>query len=1487
MLLFMSILRAARRPVALWSVFLLLAGATVYTVAPALTVASPSGGPQTAHGSHTEYLHGADVTVNTTTYNTVNEGAVTGIQYAASAVLPRRQDTLLLDPAGVSIFASDPVPTGTVWDISGSWTFNPYVRTSDTTGFFVRARIYRIGTDGVATQVDSSNNGTTYETTTYQLASWTDNSVAAGVVLQAGERFGVAFLLNDDDTGDLMGYMGFDHSSTPSNVIASVRAAVVKEAHYRIGQDSPLTAMTWYSAADVLGPNIPRNTNLRVRFQLYNDGPVSRTWTPQLEWTATPGSGYAAVPTVSGAAPFFVSDTTQYANGASIATGNFGLGTGTGTAQTGTAYDTANPAGSALTMNANSYTEVEFNIQANGNATEGQTYYFRLTNNNALLAAYETADAQFTILIPATNKEAHYRIGQDSPLTAMVWYAATDTAATGIPQNTNFRVRFQTYNTGGLSATWTPQLEWTTTPGSGYAALPTTSGAPPFFVADTTQYTNGVSIATGDFGLGAGTGTPQTGIAYDTANPAGGSFVLNAASYIEVEFNVQANSNATSGGTYYFRLTDSGTPLTAYETADAQISIQTVIGVVREAHYRIGQDSLLTAMTWYAATDTAATAIPQNTNLRVRFQLYNNGGANATWTPQLEWTTTPGSGYAALPTTSGAPPFFVADTAQFINSATIATGDFGLGVGTGAAQAGIAYDTANPAGGAITVNANSYVEVEFNIQANANSTLGATYYFRLTDSGTPLTAYDTANAQIQIQTPGVVREAHYRVGQDNPLAAMNWYAATDVAATNMSRDTNLRIRFQLYNDGELSTTWTPQLEWSATAGSGYAAVPTTSGVPPFFVNHTTYFADGDAIGTVYFGLGAGTGTPQAGIAYEAQNPATVALTLNSGDYTEVEFSVQANTNATLGATYYFRLTDTGAALTAYETTDAQVTMEAPCSLCSDHYRIGQDTALTAMNWYAAVDTVVTALPRNTNARLRFQLYNNTGTNATWTPQMEWSTLAGSGYTAMPTTSGVPPFFVADTTQYTNAASIATGDFGLGTGVGTAQTGTAYDTENPAGVTVTLNAGSHTEIEFSIQANANAAEGASYYFRLTNSGTPLSAYEHSAAQAIVQNAPPPTPTPGPPAHNFHQPYAADTSACAACHRVHTSPAFTAVQKKWPEEEVCYTCHDGTGAPDIFSQFAKAYKMPITGTQGVHSLTEARSKNPASFSGVNRHVECTDCHNPHYASAGTHDIGSAYAFGPQQGVWGVTPSYTAAWSTPTFSTTSQVTYQYELCFKCHSSWAFGGSPPTVPSGGFLETDIAKEFNPLNASFMPIMAQGKNPFVLANGTSYASSLIGGFTPTSRMTCADCHGSDNPSDPVGPHGSTNPFILRGTWDRTTGQAGTQNHLCFMCHDWNVYGATGNAGANSTGFSGGSTNLHTFMVGNRNRAYNDNDIVCMDCHVAVPHGYYRDHLIGFSGDASPYIDRPYSGGLTTINTWQSSGQWTFNSCSTAMNNCS
>lgn len=382
----------------------------------------------------------------------------------------------------------------------------------------------------------------------------------------------------------------------------------------------------------------------------------------------------------------------------------------------------------------------------------------------------------------------------------------------------------------------------------------------------------------------------------------------------------------------------------------------------------------------------------------------------------------------------------------------------------------------------------------------------------------------------------------------------------------------------------------------------------------------------------------------------------------------------------------------------------------------------------------------------------------------------------------------------------------------------------------------------------------------------------------------------TPTPGPPAHNFNSPYSSDTSSCAGCHRVHTSPAPQALQDGWPEEQTCFACHDGTGGPDILSEFQRVSRMPVEATVGIHSLSEWRTQQSSAFSGANRHVECTDCHNPHYAAAGNHTIGSAFAFGPQQGVWGIETDYSLAppLSPPTFTPVDRVTFQYELCLKCHSSWAYGASPPITPSGGFPQTDQSAEFNPANASYHPITAIGKNPFVQGGGTSYASSLINGLTPTSRLVCSDCHGSSSPTAPAGPHGSDNAFILTGPWSRNTGTS-TPNDLCFTCHDYNVYANRANDRAPwdaRTGFSEPDRNLHAIMVGGRNRANNDDPITCMDCHVAIPHGYDRDHLLGFTGDGLPYVDRPYTGGLTTIDTWQASGEWTFDSCGTAMDSC-
>ena len=557
---------------------------------------------------------------------------------------------------------------------------------------------------------------------------------------------------------------------------------------------------------------------------------------------------------------------------------------------------------------------------------------------------------------------------------------------------------------------------------------------------------------------------------------------------------------------------------------------------------------------------------------------------------------------------------------------------------------------------------------------------------------------------------------------------------------------------------------------------------------------------------------------------------------------------------------------------------------APGQVRSSHYRVGEDQPLSAPVWFAGTDTPATSFDKNQAFQLRFAVYDDSASSVDWLPRLDWSTSPASGFQPMLTVPGAGPFQVFNSAAFADGDAIALANFGTGTSPGTAVVGVAYDATNPAPAPITLNGNSYTEIAYTVFVDSSAADGQLYYFRLSDGGTPLVSYDNGPARLIIGFPLPPPPATQPPAHNFHQPYSADTSACAACHRAHTSPAPTVLYKTWPEEEVCFTCHDGSVAPDIFTQFNKPFVMPITGTEGVHSKDEPRVKDPLAFSAANRHVECADCHNPHLAGAGNHTVGSNYAFGPQQGVWGVAVENTAPWAAPTFTPVTEVTFQYELCFKCHSSWAYGASPPTSPSGGFPETDQAKEFNTLNPAYHPVEDVGRNPFLEASGSSYASSLIGGFTPTSRMVCSDCHMSETASDPAGPHGSTQAFILRGQWDRTTGRSGTQNHLCFTCHAFSTYGE---GGGGPTGFSDpDGQNLHGVMVGARNKAFNDAPIGCQDCHVAIPHGYQRDHLLGFTGDGAPYINRPYSGGLVVIDEWRASGQWVFSSCSTAMNSC-
>ena len=410
-----------------------------------------------------------------------------------------------------------------------------------------------------------------------------------------------------------------------------------------------------------------------------------------------------------------------------------------------------------------------------------------------------------------------------------------------------------------------------------------------------------------------------------------------------------------------------------------------------------------------------------------------------------------------------------------------------------------------------------------------------------------------------------------------------------------------------------------------------------------------------------------------------------------------------------------------------------------------------------------------------------------------------------------------------------------------------------------------------------------------------------------------------------------------SSCLSCHDTHTVQGARRLVREGTDslstpkqggnsaiEESCYQCHSslknvlvGQGGatfevPDVELDFLSLRHMPIAEQPEVHDIGTGPELQPGKDflesrnllglnNTLNRHTECTDCHNPHRVAknrtfngspavpdaAGTHDhdgpgIHTNIASGVLRGAWGVEPIYgsSAFLSTPigfdikrgtppvggsTSANASWVTREYQVCLKCHSTFAYN-TPPDLSIGGgrtppgtnamTTYTDQAMEFQaPLadqgegtgeHRSWHPVMdATGRTPGIRnANANNWlapwnAAGAIGNQT----MYCSDCHGVETAGATVvppggengrtwGPHGSNLDFILKGRWDDQTGGTGTNDHLCFKCHSFTRY-ATRDGSDIPSGFGGDrDSNLHAF------HADKIGQLRCSWCHTAVPHGW-------------------------------------------------
>ena len=443
-----------------------------------------------------------------------------------------------------------------------------------------------------------------------------------------------------------------------------------------------------------------------------------------------------------------------------------------------------------------------------------------------------------------------------------------------------------------------------------------------------------------------------------------------------------------------------------------------------------------------------------------------------------------------------------------------------------------------------------------------------------------------------------------------------------------------------------------------------------------------------------------------------------------------------------------------------------------------------------------------------------------------------------------------------------------------------------------------------------------------------------------------------------------------AACLNCHDTHTVQGARRLLREGTDsatapksggnaaiEETCYACHatlvqsaltNVTSVPNIKDDFALAYRMPITdadqqGSGEVHDIGTGpgtqRGKDfveaPALLgkgAPSNRHVECTDCHNPHRvtknrtfnANAATPDAGGTHnhaaghtniASGVLRGITGVEPIYGAAnflgnptsynlkrgdggTAAGTAASNTWVTREYQICLKCHSDYAYDIPPSLGSSGGGTNSGTNGMIRYTNTAMeVQSPASHKGEVTTTNsgaGASYSTNNHRSWHPvvdntgrtnairktvtgswvspwgatadvgTQTMYCSDCHGTStgtgtvvpNSGKPWGPHGSSNPFILKGEWSSSTGTSSrdaagaTANALCFKCHNVNNYAdrnGVGGVSAQTSGFYNSSQgNLHAFHTDKIQK------MRCSWCHVAVPHGWKNKALLVNLNDVGP-----------------------------------
>jgi hypothetical protein len=191
-------------------------------------------------------------------------------------------------------------------------------------------------------------------------------------------------------------------------------------------------------------------------------------------------------------------------------------------------------------------------------------------------------------------------------------------------------------------------------------------------------------------------------------------------------------------------------------------------------------------------------------------------------------------------------------------------------------------------------------------------------------------------------------------------------ANEDTKLTGATVGTNYRLRFEIANNNpsEVTNSYQLQVAQDTVCSSGtYASVPTdTSG--HWQIGTSTYIEDGLHTANISPGLTDSLTTFVPGYQKDTGN-ITNDITLSTDEFTEIEFSVKATTNAASNTNYCFRLTNVDT-YTIYAELETGTTNNAPNSPTSLAQKTSGDVTIATGGWHNITSIKFTATATDTD-----------------------------------------------------------------------------------------------------------------------------------------------------------------------------------------------------------------------------------------------------------------------------------------------------------------------------------------------------------------------------------------------------------------------------------------------------------------------------------------------------------------------------------------